>query len=127
MEYQIFRRHQKFSENPKDFAGFVNRVRNEALQMALDYISETLCTCNQILKDSPMRREKWEVVRTDEKTLITSIGKVMFSKTLYKNKKLEKEDIFWMTYSRLRDKLYELFPFFRDHNNFHKSVDKYLF
>ncbi|SEL83307.1 hypothetical protein SAMN04487770_11869, partial [Butyrivibrio sp. ob235] len=62
-----------FSENPKDFAGFVSRVRNEALQMALDYISETLSTCNQILKDSPIRREKWEVVRTDEKTLITSI------------------------------------------------------
>ncbi len=75
-----------FSENPKDFAGFVNRVRDEALQMALDYISETLTTCNQILKDSPMRREKWEVVRTDEKTLITSIGKVTFSKTLFKCK-----------------------------------------
>ena len=75
-----------FSENPLDFAGFVSKVRNEALQMALDYISETLTTCNQILKDSPIRREKWEVVRTDEKTLITSIGKVVFSKTLFKNK-----------------------------------------
>ena len=75
-----------FSENPMDFAGFVTRVRNEALQMALDYISETLSTCNQIIKDSPVRIEKWQVVRTDEKTLITSIGKVMFSKTLYKNK-----------------------------------------
>lgn len=75
-----------FSEDPKDFAGFVYRVRNEALQMALDYISETLTTCNQILKDSPVRKERWEVVRTDEKSLITSIGKVMFSKTLFKNK-----------------------------------------
>lgn len=75
-----------FSEDPRDFAGYVYRVRNEALQMALDYISETLTTCNQILKDSPVRKEKWEVVRTDEKALITSIGKVMFSKTLFKNK-----------------------------------------
>ena len=75
-----------FSEDPKDFAGFVYRVRNEALQMALDYISETLTTCNQVLKDSPVRKERWEVVRTDEKSLITSIGKVMFSKTLFKNK-----------------------------------------
>ncbi|WP_242835904.1 UPF0236 family protein [Butyrivibrio sp. FCS014] len=33
-----------------------------------------------------MRKERWEVVRTDEKSLITSIGKVMFSKTLFKNK-----------------------------------------
>ena len=54
--------------------------------MALDYISETLTTCNQIVTDSPMRKDKWVVVRTDEKTLITSIGKVMFSKTLFKNK-----------------------------------------
>ena len=54
--------------------------------MALDYISETLTNCNQIVTDSPMRKDKWVVVRTDEKTLITSIGKVMFSKTLFKNK-----------------------------------------
>ena len=77
---------KKFSDNPKDFSGFVNSVKNEALQMALNYISETLTTCDQILKDSPIRKEKWEVVRTDKKDMITSIGKVTFLKTLFKNK-----------------------------------------
>ncbi len=37
-----------FSDNPKDFSGIVNSVKNEALQIALNYISETLTTCDQI-------------------------------------------------------------------------------
>ncbi len=77
---------QEYSKNPVDFAGFVYKVRDEMLQLALDYISETLNTCNQIIKDNPKRLEEWEVVRTDEKSLITSIGVVRFQKTLFRNK-----------------------------------------
>ena len=77
---------QEYSKDPVDFAGFVYKVRDEVLQFALDYISETLNTCNQIIKENPKRLEEWEVVRTDEKSLITSIGVVRFQKTLFRNK-----------------------------------------
>ena len=77
---------QDYSKNPSDFAGFVYKVRDEALKLALDYISETLNTCNQIIKENPKRKAEWEVVRTDEKSLITSIGVVRFQKTLFRNK-----------------------------------------
>ena len=77
---------QDYSKNPADFAGFVYKVRDETLKLALDFISETLNTCNQIIKDNPKRLEEWEIVRTDEKTLITSIGSVRFQKTLFRNK-----------------------------------------
>ena len=75
-----------YSKDPTDFAGFVYRVRDEALKFALDYIAETLNTCNQMIKECPRRLEEWSVVRTDDKTLITSIGAVSFKKTLFKNK-----------------------------------------
>lgn len=78
---------KKFSQSPQDIAGFVNAVKAEALQFALDFIGETFTTCNDILRESPVRRATWEVVRTDEKNLITSIGSVRYEKTLFKNKK----------------------------------------
>lgn len=79
-----------FSDNPGNFAEFVYKVRDEALQMALNYIAETLDTCNQLIRDCPKRSEDWVVVRTDRKELVTSIGKVTFHKTLFKNRKTGK-------------------------------------
>lgn len=75
-----------YSKDPTDFAGFVYRVRDEALKFALDYIAETLSTCDQMIRDCPRRLEEWEVARTDHKTLLISIGSIRFQKTLYRNK-----------------------------------------
>ena len=78
---------KKFSQSPQDMAGFVTAVKEEALQFALDFIGEVFTSCNDVLRESPVRRASWEVVRTDEKNLITSIGSVRYEKTLFKNKK----------------------------------------
>lgn len=78
---------KRFSKDPQDIAGFVNAVKNEALQFALDFIGEAFTTCNDVLRESLVRRQKWEVVKTDKKNLTTSIGSVTYEKTLFKNKK----------------------------------------
>ena len=78
---------KKFSQSPQDVAGFVTAVKEEALRFAQDFIGEVFTSCNDILRESPVRRATWEVVRTDEKTLITSVGSVRYEKTLFKNKK----------------------------------------
>ncbi|MBR4732237.1 MAG: UPF0236 family protein [Lachnospiraceae bacterium] len=62
-------------------------VKEEALRFAKDFIGEVFTSGNDVLRKSPVRRATWEVVRTDEKTLITSIGSVRYEKTLFKNKK----------------------------------------
>lgn len=90
IDFRITNLHEsakKFSQSPQDIAGFVNAVKEEALQFALDFIGETFTACNDVLRESPVRRASWEVVRTDEKNLITSIGSVRYEKTLFKNKK----------------------------------------
>ena len=78
---------KKFSQSPQDMAGFVTAVKEEALRFAQDFIGEVFTSCNDVLRESPLRRTTWEVVRTDEKTLITSVGSVRYEKTLFKNKK----------------------------------------
>ena len=78
---------KKFSQSPQDMAGFVTAVKEEALRFAQDFIGEVFTSCNDVLRESPVRRATWEVVRTDEKTLITSVGSVRYEKTLFKNKK----------------------------------------
>ena len=56
---------KKFSQSPQDVAGFVTAVKEEALQFALDFIGEVFTSCNDVLRESPVRRASWEVVRTD--------------------------------------------------------------
>ena len=67
-------------------ASFVYGVRDEVIALGLDIIKETLEDCNQMLRDSGKRKQSWEVVRTDRKTLTTCLGTVCFEKTLFRNK-----------------------------------------
>ena len=77
---------ENFIKDPKDMASFVYGVRDEVVALGLDIIKETLEDCNQMLRDSAKRKQCWEVVRTDQKKLTTSLGTVCFEKTLFRNK-----------------------------------------
>lgn len=63
-----------FIKDPKDMASFVYGIRDEVIALGLDLIKETLEDCDQMLRGSEKRRQSWEVVRTDEKKLTTSLG-----------------------------------------------------
>lgn len=41
---------KEYADTPTDFAGFVYKVRDEALKLALDYIAEVLNTCDQMVR-----------------------------------------------------------------------------
>lgn len=75
-----------FLEKPENMAEFVEAVKNVALEFAKNYIAETLSDCDKILVDSLERKDKWYIVRTDEKQLVTSLGAIRFNKTLFKHK-----------------------------------------
>lgn len=79
-----------FLAEPKDMATFVEQIRNSVLKLALDVISETLSDCDNFIKDSAERKRNWNIVKTDNKQLVCSIGTLNFSKTLYINKKTRK-------------------------------------
>jgi len=77
---------EKFMKNPTDMASFVYGIKDEVITLGLNLIRETLEDCNQMLRDSGKRKVEWDVVRTDVKDLVTSLGALKFEKTLFKNK-----------------------------------------
>ena len=82
---------EKFMKEPTDIASFVHGVHDEMLTLGLDIIKESLEECNQMIREDWKRKEKWSIVRTDHKNLITSMGAVTFEKTLFKNKETGEE------------------------------------
>lgn len=79
---------EKFLKNPKNLAEFVMHIRKDAIQLGISYIEETLQFCDDALRNSQVRKAKgWHISRRDRKTLITSLGEVNFSKTLFHNVK----------------------------------------
>ena len=90
--YNLQKAIEKFISHPEDIASFVNDVQQEVLKFGLDIISETLEDCNQFLVESEARKQKWHVVRTDLKQLLTSMGPIIIHKTLFKHKATGKRE-----------------------------------
>ena len=76
----------KFIET-KDMASFVNDVKVEALNLAMNIIAETLERYDEEIRKSTKRKDHWSIIRTDVKSLITSIGTINFKKTFYKDRR----------------------------------------
>ena len=77
---------ENFISHPEDIASLISSVQQEVMKFGLDIIAETLEDCNQFLLASEERKQKWYVVRTDLKQLLTSMGPIIFHKTLFKHK-----------------------------------------
>lgn len=79
---------EKFLRDPSTMAEFFLATRDEFLRMGLDFITQTLNSCDEMLRGSAVRLAKgWQIVRRDSRTLTTSLGDVRFQKTLFRNNK----------------------------------------
>ena len=76
-----------FFENPADINSLVKAIQTEVLKLGAGIIGELFDEMDQMIRQSGKRKEKWEIVRRDERKLLTSIGEIEFGKTLYKNKR----------------------------------------
>lgn len=77
---------ESLAMNPEDLASYVQTVKDEVINLGLEIIQETLETFDEIIRNNPARKEKWGIVRRDNKQLITSLGTVYFNKTLFREK-----------------------------------------
>lgn len=77
---------ENFINNPKDMAAFIYGIRNEMISFAMDIVKETLENCNQCLRESGKRKQDWQVIRTDPRRLLTSLGEIEFQRTYFLNK-----------------------------------------
>lgn len=76
----------EFLKHPGDISSYVIGLTKELHEFGLQMIKESLELMNQMLRDSAIRKEKWVVESHDDKQLITSLGTVNYTKTLFTNK-----------------------------------------
>ena len=76
-----------FYEKPDNIAGFVAGVSSVFIKAGCEFIGEIFSELNQMIRESQARKDKWEVVRTDTKKMLCSLGEFTYKKTLFKNKK----------------------------------------
>lgn len=75
-----------FYRNPTDVASFVTGLTEELHQLGLLFVKEVLETMNLMLKESGKRMQNWVVEKDVEKQLLTSLGMVCYTKTLFTHK-----------------------------------------
>ena len=71
----------------RDISALVTGVRQNVTKLECDLIGECFDRLDDMIRDDGKRKRLWEIVRLDEKTMLTSAGLIKFHKTLYKNKK----------------------------------------
>ncbi len=81
-----------FLKNPTEIAEYVIGLTVELHQLGLHMIQESLEMMDQMLQESPIRRRNWLVESHQKKQLITSLGEVYFTKTLFTSKETGKSE-----------------------------------
>ena len=82
----IYKAINKFLEDPTDFAGFTTGLREETSKFEQGVIRDTLELMDEKLRESPERKEKYEIVKRDRRTVVTSLGEVTFKRTYFKDR-----------------------------------------
>jgi len=87
-----------FGEDMSKMAEMIYGVTKEVTKLGLSMIAEEFESYDQLLRERKHIRQGWYIVRQDETTLTTSLGDVVYKKTLFRNKENG-------TYSYLLDEL----------------------
>lgn len=83
----------KLYEKPENLADFICDIRKETDEIARRIVQQTMQEMNDLIKQMPERTEKWTVERKgDAKRLTTSVGDIIFQKTLYESKTERNEE-----------------------------------
>lgn len=75
-----------FREDMTKIAEMVYGITDEVTKLGVSMIAEELESYDELLRKRKDIRKGWYIVRQDETTLTTSLGDVVYKKTLFKNK-----------------------------------------
>ena len=96
-------------KNPAIFDKCVEEVLQVVLQIACCFVCEWLEECNNLLESSAKRRGSWYVKDHGQKSILTPIGSITFTRTRFINKETNEtayllDKIFgWEPHTRLSD------------------------
>lgn len=83
---ELIRVQENFFDQPTRIAEFINDGFAPFIKGALDYIGETFTRIDEILRESHQRKNEWYIVRRDDASILCSVGRIHYSKTLFKNR-----------------------------------------
>ena len=81
-----------FIKEPTRFAEYVQGLTQELHLLGVEMIKESLELMDEMLKKSPKRKKNWVVESHTQKQLTTSLGDVVFQKTLFTHKETGKSE-----------------------------------
>lgn len=77
----------QYVEHPENFAEMIQGVQKSVVELGLSMIEEELESYDSYLRDNKHARPDWYIVKQDRTTLMTSLGSINYSKTLFQHKK----------------------------------------
>ena len=83
---EIIEAEEKFLKNPKDFYGLETSVKASAESFSAGFLGTVLSSMNESLCKDAWRKLKYTICRHDQRTLITSVGDVVFESTYFKRR-----------------------------------------
>ena len=90
-----------YSTDLTKIAEMVYGVKDGVVNLGLSIIAEELEMYDEHLRKSTDRKKNWQIVRRDVTTLLTSLGSVVYHKTLFKNKQTGKSEYLLDRYMNL--------------------------
>ena len=75
---------EKFLSNPKDLYSLETAVKSSTDALAAGFMGNILTSVNKQIYDSSWRLGKYTVARNDKRTLISSVGDIVFDCTYYR-------------------------------------------
>lgn len=82
----LFEAEGKFLENPKDFYSLEKAAKASTEAFAAGFLGEVLSSVNKHICDSSWRNNRYNIQRTDTRTIISSVGDITFDCTYFKNR-----------------------------------------
>lgn len=76
---------EKFLEHLDSLSAFEETVSGLSNKMAADFIGMALTNADELIRDSGIRKGSYTVQRSRQRTLISSVGDITFTHTLYKD------------------------------------------
>ena len=77
---------EKFLEHLDAFSDFEEAVSDLSNRMAADFIGLSLTNADRLIRESGSRKKEYTVQRCRQRTLISTVGDITFSHTLYKGR-----------------------------------------
>ena len=77
---------EKFLNDPKDFYSLETAVKSSAEAFSAGFLGTVLTSMNKQIYENSWRKNRYNAQRTDNRTIITSVGDVNFECTYYRKK-----------------------------------------